>query len=533
MAVLTHPHTGRHRLETPRPRLRGNPWWTLLAVSIGVIMVGLDASVVAIANPHIATDLKASLSDLQWITDSYMLALAALLIFGGKLGDRFGRRRMFFIGVVGFAAASVAIGLVGSVAGVIAMRAVQGVFGALLMPSTLAIIRGTFPAEKLNTAVGIWGAATGVSIAAGPIVGGLLVEHVNWESVFYINAPIGAAALLIGALAIAESRSDGAHRMDVAGIAALSGGLSLIVYSLIKAPEWGWLASQTLGLLLAGVLALVIFVLVEQRTAEPLLPMRLFANRAVSIGTAVVVINFFALFGTLFFMTLYLQNVQGMSPVEAGLRTLPLSGALMVTAPLSGALTQRFGPRPAMTGGLAAMAGALMLLTRLTIDSGYGALWPAFVLLGAGIGLVLTASSDAIVGNAPVDDAGVAGGLQSTAVQLGGVLGTTILGSVLSSRVGSSLTGELTDAGVPAQVAAQAEAAKELIAQGLSPTQLPNAPTMPAVLADALTTGSHNAFMVGLQTSVMVAAVAAAIGAVMAAFTPRGATGEAQVTEGD
>ena len=533
MAVLNHPHTGRHRLEESHSTLRGNPWWTLLAVSIGVIMVGLDASVVAIANPHIATDLNASLSDLQWITDSYMLALAALLIFGGKLGDRFGRRRMFFIGVVGFAAASVAIGLVGSVAGVIAMRAVQGVFGALLMPSTLAIIRSTFPAEKLNAAVGIWGAATGVSIAAGPIVGGLLVEHVNWESVFYINAPIGAAALLIGALAIRESRSGGAHRMDVAGIAALSGGLSLIVYSLIKAPEWGWLASQTLGLLLAGALALVIFVLVEQRAAEPLLPMRLFTNRAVSIGTAVVIINFFALFGTLFFMTLYLQNVQGMSPVEAGLRTLPLSGALMVTAPLSGALTQRFGPRPAMTGGLAAMAGALLLLTRLTIDSGYGALWPAFVLLGAGIGLVLTASSDAIVGNAPVDDAGVAGGLQSTAVQLGGVLGTTILGSVLSSRVGSSLSGELTDAGVPAQVASQAEAAKELIAQGLSPTQLPNAPTMPAALADALATGSHNAFMAGLETSVLVAAVAAAIGAVLAVFTPRGATGEAQAVEKD
>ncbi len=518
MAVLTDRHAGKHRAGTG---IRGNPWWTLAAVSIGVIMVGLDASVVAIANPHIAADLHASLADLQWITDAYMLALAALLIFGGKLGDRYGRRRVFFIGVVGFAVASVGIGLIGTVPGVIALRAVQGVFGALLMPSTLAIIRSTFPAEKLNTAVGIWGAASGVSIAAGPIVGGLLVEHVNWESVFYINAPIAAAAILLGALAVEESRSHQDHRMDVAGIATLSGGLSLIVFGLIKAQNWGWLASQTLGIILAGVLALAVFVLIELRTEQPLLPMRLFANSSVSIGTVVVVVNFFALFGTLFFMTLFLQNVQGMSPVEAGVRTLPLSAALMVSAPLSGVLTQRFGPRPAMAGGLAAVAVALVSLARLTADSGYSALWPAFMLLGAGIGLVLTASSDAIVGNAPVDDAGVAGGLQSTAVQLGGVLGTTILGSVLSSRVGATLYDELTGAGVPTAVAGQLMPTKELVAQGLSANEIPAAPHLPAALAQAVTTGSHNAFMAGLHTSVLVAAVAAGIGAVIALFTRR------------
>jgi EmrB/QacA subfamily drug resistance transporter len=522
MAVLTQPRhaapTGRHRRGTG---IRGNPWWTLAAVSIGVIMVGLDASVVAIANPRIAVDLNATLSDLQWITDAYMLALAALLIFGGKLGDRYGRRRVFFIGVIGFAVASIGIGLIGSVAGVIALRAVQGVFGALLMPSTLAIIRGAFPAEKLNTAVGIWGAASGVSIAAGPIVGGLLVEHVSWESVFYINAPIAVAAILLGALAIVESRSNHTDRMDVPGIVTLSGGLFLIVFGLIKASSWGWLASQTIGVIMAGVLALAVFVLIERRTAEPLLPMHLFANRSLSIGTVVVIVNFFALFGTLFFMTLFLQNVQGMSPVEAGVRTLPLSAALMVSAPLSGVLTQRFGPRPAMVGGLVAVAVALTSLSFLEADSGYGALWPAFMLLGTGIGLVLTASSDAIVGNAPVDDAGVAGGLQSTAVQLGGVLGTTILGSVLSSRVGATLPNELTAAGVPAPATAQLGAAKELVAQGLSPTQAPHAPALPPGLTDAIVAGSHNAFMAGLHTSVIVAAVAAGLGAILALFSRR------------
>jgi EmrB/QacA subfamily drug resistance transporter len=498
--------------------MRGNPWWVLVAVSIGVIMVGLDASVVAIANPRIATDLHASLSDLQWITDAYMLALASLLIFGGKLGDRFGRRQAFFSGVIGFAATSVGIGVIGTVGGVIALRALQGVFGALLMPGTLAIVRATFPPEKLNTAVGIWGGASGVSIAAGPIVGGLLVQHVSWQSVFYINAPIAAVALLIGARAIVESRSVAEHRLDIPGITTLSGGLFLTVFGLIKAQNWGWLAGRTVAVLLAGLAAVAVFVLIEWRAAEPLLPMRLFANRSLSVGTAVVVIDFFALFGTVFFLSLYLQNVLGFSPVETGVRTLPLSLTLMVTAPLSGFLTEKFGPRPAMVVGLAAVAGGLLSLTILHADSGYAALWPAFMLLGAGIGLVLTASSDAIIGNASVDDAGVAGGLQSTAVQLGGVLGTTILGSVLSSRVGSVLAEQLTGAGTPAAVTAKLTAAKDLVAQGVSPA----VPGMPAALAHAVAHGSHNAFMVGLHASMVVAAVAAAIGAVLALFVRRG-----------
>ena len=205
MAISTVQRPGRARHAAPRAGVRGNPWWILAAVSVGVIMVGLDASVVAIANPRIAIDLDATLSDLQWITDAYLLALAALLIFGGKLGDMFGRKRAFFVGVVGFAVTSVAIGLIGTVGGVIVMRALQGVFGALLMPSTLAIIRSVFPVHKLNTAIGIWGAATGVSVAAGPILGGVLVEHLNWESVFYINVPIAVVAVLIGAAAITES----------------------------------------------------------------------------------------------------------------------------------------------------------------------------------------------------------------------------------------------------------------------------------------------------------------------------------------
>lgn len=507
-----------HRAPAPGgPHLRGNPWWILAAVSVGVIMVGLDASVVAIANPRIAADLNASLSDLQWITDSYLLALASLLIFGGKLGDMFGRRRMFLIGVVGFAATSVGIGLIGTVNGVIALRAVQGVFGALLMPSTLAIVRNAFPPHKLNTAIGIWGAASGVSVAAGPILGGLLIERFSWESVFYINVPIAVVALLLGMAAIVESHGEESRHLDVAGILTLSGGLSLLVFGLIKAPEWGWLDAQTLGVLFGGALALVAFVMVERHASEPLLPLRLFANRSLSIGAAVVTINFFALFGALFFMTLYLQNLQGWSPLATGVRTLPLSAAMVVAAPLSGVLTEKFGPRPAMVSGLAAVTGGLVLLSGLAADSGYGAIWPAFALLGAGIGLVLTASSEAIVGNAPVEDAGVAGGLQSTSVQLGAVLGTTILGSALSSKVGSTLVDSLTTNGVPAPIAEKLSAATEMVAKGVTPP----VPGAPAPLAQAITAGSHDAFVAGLQLAMQVGAGAAAVGMVLALFVRR------------
>jgi EmrB/QacA subfamily drug resistance transporter len=504
---------------TGRVSRRGNPWWTLISVAVGVMMVGLDGTVVSIANPKIADDLHASLADLQWITNAYLLALAALLIVGGKLGDRYGRRNVFLVGVVGFALMSVAIGLVDSTTGVIVFRALQGVFGALLMPNTLAILRGAFPAEKLNMAIGIWGAASALSVAAGPIIGGLLVEHVNWQSVFFINAPLGAIALVIGVLVLSETKDEsGNHRLDWPGIISLSGSLFLLVFGLIKAQEWGWLSGKTLGFIAAGLLVMAAFVLIELRSRQPLLPMRLFRNRSLSVGTAVVMINFFAMFGVLFFITLYLQNVQGLSPLESGARTLPLSLALMVSAPLGGALTQRFGPRLPMVTGLLVVAVALGSLIFLEPDSSYNALWPAFLLVGAGIGLVMTSSSDAIVGNASVNDAGIAGGLQSTALQFGGVIGTAILGSVLTSRIGSVLVEKLIAAGTPTDLAHQLNSAQELVGQG----QAPVVTGVPASTQAAIVEGSHNAFMTGLHTSMIVAMIAALLGAAVALLVRRG-----------
>jgi EmrB/QacA subfamily drug resistance transporter len=503
-------------IEAPRGNRRGHPWLTLISVALGVIMVGLDGSVVAIANPVIGQDLGASLAQLQWITDAYLLTLGVTLILAGKLGDCFGRRRMFLIGVVGFGVASAGIGVVGSTGGVIALRVVQGAFGALLMPNSLAILRATFPAEKLNRAIGIWGGSSAISVALGPIVGGLLVEHVSWQSVFFLNLPLALIALVIGVAVLAESRSSAEQSPDLPGIALLAGGLFALVYGLIKAQEWGWTSTNTLAFLAVGIALLVAFGLVEARTRLALLPMRLFRNRSLSIGTATILVGFLAMYGVLFFLTLYLQNVHGYTPVQAGIRLLPLSITMMFSSPLGGVLTERFGPRLPLSLGLALVGVALLLMTGLGVDSGFDELWPPMVMVGLGLGFVVTASAEAIVGNAPVDDAGVASGLQSTAIQVGGVMGTAILGSVLSSTVGSVLFEKLTAAGVPAPLARHLEGSNELVGQGGAPLE-----GVPAGLHAAVSTGSHEAFLAGFHTSMLVGGILALAAAAVALLVQR------------
>ncbi|MGW0548783.1 MFS transporter [Streptomyces altiplanensis] len=506
---------------------RGNPWLTLIAVAFGLFMVGLDGSVVAIANPEIGRDLNASTADLQWVTNSYLLALAAALILGGKLGDRFGRRTFYLVGVVGFTLASVAIGLAGSIEGVIVFRAAQGLFGALLMPNTLGLLRAVFPPKKFGMAVGIWAMVSSVSTALGPIVGGLLVEHVNWESVFYINAPIGVIALVFSALVLPQSKNaSGDHRFDVLGVVLLALGLLVVVFGVVKGETWGWSSGTTLGTLAAGIVVLLVFGWYETRIGRPspssrsgsrrgypILPMRLFRSPALTIGTIITAVNFFVLLGVIFFVMLYLQNVRGFTPVEAGVRTLPLSLASVVASPLGAKLTERFGARLSMPLGMVLQAAASFGMLGWGVHSSYGAMWPPFIALGLGVGMVMAASSEAIVGNSPVGDAGVAGGLQATALQVGGALGTSVLVSLISSRVGSTLTGELTSAGVPAPLAERLHEAKDAVAMGVSPVS----GDMPAQLRAAVVEGSGQAFLNGVHTAALVTGVLCVAGAVLAA----------------
>lgn len=498
---------------TPTGR-RANPWLTLIAVAFGLFMVQLDASVVAIANPEIGRALRASTADLQWVTNAYLLALAASLILGGKLGDRFGRRTFYIVGVIGFTLASVAIGLSGSVEGVIAFRAVQGLFGGLLMPNTLGLLRTAFPPRKFGMAVGIWAMVSAVSTALGPIIGGLLLENVSWESVFYINAPIGVLALLVSAAVLPQSKNAaGPQRFDVLGVVLLAVALLCVVFGVVKGETWGWASAGTLGCVGAGVLLLGAFGWYETRVAHPLLPMRLFRSRALTTGTVITALNFFVMLGVIFFVMLYLQNVRGFSPVEAGVRTLPLSLASLVASPLGAALTARFGPRLTMPLGMLFQAAAAFSMLSWDTGSSYATMWPPFVALGLGVGMVLSASSDAIVGRAPVQDAGVAGGLQATALQIGGALGTSVLVSLISSRVGSTLTGELTGAGVPEPMAAGLHKAKDAVAMGAAPVS----PDMSAQLRSAVVEGSGQAFMNGVHTAVTVTGVLCLLGAAGAA----------------
>jgi EmrB/QacA subfamily drug resistance transporter len=491
-------------------RMRGNPWWTLVTAALGIVMVGLDATVVAIANPYIGRSLHASLSDLQWITNAYLLVLAVLLVLGGRLGDRYGRRRIFLIGIVGFALASVGVGLADSITGVIILRGLQGAFGALLLPNTLALMRVAFPDDKLNSAIGIWSSTSALATAGAPIVGGLLVEHVSWQSVFYLNVPVGIITCAVGAFALSESSESVRERVDFMGIVTLSMSLFAIVFGIVKAQSWGWGNPTTLGFLLGGLAMMAVFVWVELRATAPLVPPRFFRIRSVSLGCTTVILSFFALFAVLFFVSLFLQNVQSLSAVATGTRTLALTLAFAVTSIVAARITTKLGPGPTITIGLLLVTGALLGMTVLEPNSSYAVLFPSLAGLGIGLGLVVVASAEAIVGSVPVDDAGLAGGLQATAAQLGGVLGASVLGSVVAARATSVLPARLAAAGVDPTMTHHALAHAALVGQGLSVSP-----------AAAVAHASHAAFISGFHLAILIGGVVAFLGALTGPFIPR------------
>ncbi|PVC71943.1 MFS transporter [Streptomyces sp. CS081A] len=510
----------------PAKGLRGHPWLTLFAVAVGVMMVALDGTIVAIANPAIKDDLDATLAQVQWITNGYLLALAVALITAGKLGDRFGHRQTFLIGIAGFAAASGAIGLSDSIAAVIAFRILQGLFGALLMPAALGLLRATFPAEKLNMAIGIWGMVIGASTAGGPIVGGLLVEHVSWQSVFFINVPVGVLALVLGLVILKDHRAENAPRsFDVPGILLLSGAMGTLVWGLIKAGEsWGWGGAKTWGCLLGAVLLFVLFAVWETKVEEPLVPLGMFRSVPLSAGVVLMVLMAFAFMGGLFFVTFYLQGVKGLSPVDSGLHLLPLTAMMIVSSPLAGALITKFGPRVPLVGGMVCTAAAMFGMITLSAGTGTLAMSLWFALLGLGLAPVMVGATEVIVGNAPLELSGVAGGLQQAAMQVGGALGTAVLGAVMSSKVSGVFADNWKAAGIPAPVNPQLEQAAEF---GMVPPELAKAPGMTPDLVQVITKVIHDTFLQGMGLAFTVAGVVAVVAAAVALLTKRGENAEA------
>ncbi|HEY2601567.1 MAG TPA: MFS transporter, partial [Thermoleophilaceae bacterium] len=369
-------------------------WWTLGAMCFALFMIMLDNTVVNNALPSIQRSLHTDLSALEWTVNAYTLTFAVLLVTGGRLGDIFGRRRMFLFGVVVFGATSAAIGLAPSDTFLIAARAVQGAGAAFMMPATLSIITNAFPPHERGKAIGTWAGVSAMALAIGPVVGGFLTQDVSWRAIFFLNLPVAVGAVLVTLFATRESRDDTVERtVDVPGIAALTIGLTALVLALVEGNRWHWGSGRIVGLLAAAAIGLASFVLIERRTRVPMVDFAFFRSKTFLATNIVGFVVTFSMLATFFFVTLYMQNVLGYGPLEAGLRFLPSTLIIIVAGPVAGRLTDRVGPRYLITGGLVLCAASLFWQSGIGVHTSYGYLLPAFILLGLGMGLVMSPMS--------------------------------------------------------------------------------------------------------------------------------------------
>ncbi len=426
--------------------MTGHPrrWPILAAMCLSLLIVVIDNTILNVALPTLARELAAGTTELQWITDAYTLVFAALLIPAGFLGDRFGHRRALMGGLAVFLIGSVLAAVADDSARLIAARAVMGAGGAFVMPATLAIITAVFPTSERARAIGLWSATAGIGIVVGPTLGGFLLGHFAWGAVFWVNVPLVALALT-AVLAIVTglpSRRGTAGRLDVAGAVLAAGGTLALVDAVIGGPERGWLSATTLGELALAGLLLTGFVAWELRAASPLIDLRVFTYRAFSAATLSVALIFFALFGSLFALTQYLQLVQGYSPLGAGLRALPFAAAVLVLAPLSSVLVVRWGIRVVIPAGLTLMgSGLLLLAAQVTPTTNYAFLAVAVTVMGAGMGLVIAPASESIMSVLPTGQVGAGSAINSTVQELGGTLGVAVIGSLVSASYRANMDG--------------------------------------------------------------------------------------------
>jgi EmrB/QacA subfamily drug resistance transporter len=410
-----------------------SPRWTLFAMCFALFMIMLDATIVNVALPSIQRALHTTPETLQWTIDAYVLTYAALILFGGKLGDRFGRRRMFLAGLVVFTLASAACALATTDTQLVAFRAVQGTGAALLSPLSLSILAAAFPRRQLPTAIGIWAGISGIGLSAGPVVGGLLVERVSWSAIFWVNVPVGLIAAAVCLWAVAESRDERSHHLDIVGTGLVTAGLFALVLALIGTTSQPWASARTLGLLAAAGLLVALFLVWERHNSDPMIPLRLFRRPAFSTSSVVALLVGFAFIGVLYLIVLYLQNVEGYSPLQAGVRTLPLTLTQALIAANAGRLDRRLGTRAKMSGGMIVLSAGLLGLAQVHVASAYAAIWPFEVMLGLGIGLVLPAVSAAAMAAADRNQSGIASGVINASRQVGGALGIAVMGSIAAA----------------------------------------------------------------------------------------------------
>jgi EmrB/QacA subfamily drug resistance transporter len=413
---------------------RASPLLTFLITSLALVMVSLDNLVVTIALPVIRTDLGASLSDLEWTVNAYTLTFAALLLMGAALGDRFGRRRLFVIGVAIFTVGSAFAALAPSAGTLIAARAFQGVGGAITMPLTLTILSDAVPAERRPLALGAWGGIGGLATAVGPVVGGAITQGVSWHWIFWVNVPIGILTVFLAARLLTESHGPG-RSIDLAGVALASLGLVGIVWGVTHGNGLGWTNPQVLGAMTLCFALLVAFLAWEARTREPMLPLHLFRRRASITANGVSFVMSFGMFGSIFLLSQFFQFCQGLSPLESGLRILPWTATPVIVAPIAGWASGKIGGRPLLAAGLALQAIGLAWTAALSSPTvSYPTLVPAFIVAGAGMGLFFAPIANVVLAAVPREDEGKASGANNTIRELGGVFGVAVLGAIFSAN---------------------------------------------------------------------------------------------------
>jgi EmrB/QacA subfamily drug resistance transporter len=417
---------------------RSRTIWTFVVTSVALFMAQLDNLVVTTALPVIRHDLHASLSSLEWTVNAYTLTFAVLLLTGATLGERFGRRRMLVIGLAVFTAGSAAAALAPNVDLLVVFRAVQGAGAAMVTPLTLTLLSAAVPVERRGMALGIWGAVAGLAIATGPVVGGAVVQGWSWQTIFWLNVPLGLLLIPLARLRIDESRG-AATRLDGPGVVLASAGLFGIVLGLVRANALGWTSTFVLTSLVAGAALVAAFVVWETRAAQPMLPMRLFRSRGFSATNLASVLMFFGMFGSIFLLAQFLQTVQHYSPLAAGLRTLPWTGMPIVVSPIAGVVADRVGGRPVVLVGLLLQATGLAWLAAVSTPTvAYSTLLPAFIVSGTGMAMFFAPVATMVLGTVRRSEEGIASGATNALRELGGVFGVAVLASVFAAHGGYS-----------------------------------------------------------------------------------------------
>ena len=414
-------------------------WWTLGAVSLGLFMIMLDNTVVNVALPAIQSDLQADLSALQWIVTGYALTFAALMLIGGKLADAYGRRLIFILGIVIFTLASLWCGLAGSGEMLIAARVVQGAGAALMNPATLSIIAATFPPRERGTAIGIWAGTAALALAIGPLVGGLLTEHLSWNWIFFVNIPVGIVAIVASLLLITESKDETHERLDLPGLATSALGLFALTYGLIEANTYGWTSARIIGSFVVAAIALFAFIQLERRQRAPMLDLSLFRSGTYAGANIAMLLVALSMFGIFFFLSLYMQNVLGYSPVQTGAAFLPMTVLIILIAPIAGKLSDRYGSRWLVSIGMVLLGVQLLYLSRLGADDSFWRILPGFLVGGVGMSMTMTPTAAAATRAVPVAKAGVGSAVLNAMRQVGGSLGIALMGAIVAHSTNGRL----------------------------------------------------------------------------------------------